>query len=396
MHLSDDAGPGDLGDVTGSDAAVSAGDERVDESSAADADDGAAVNGDAADGVASQPDAPGDEQPATSDSGDAGGPTDATSGGDGTAPRDAGDATDASGPRDGSADAAADAMCTAAGTCLDVPQGWTLVAFAPTQSSSCPSGFGQAADVVEGPDAANACGCGTCGVTTQPSCGAGPIDVFYDTIAGVSSGTCNLPGTVTPLGDNPPGACHTDLYQGDYRLDDIEYVPPGPSGGVCSTPGVKASGSVTYATRGRTCAPASLPTPGCNGNVCTPTVGGPYAACITAPGAVACPSGPLTSRHVVGTDATFDCSACGCTVTGGCTGTVTLYSDSSCRKAPVPVPADGNCYRFLSLSSTPPAPSYNSYTYVGNAPTNVSCSTSGASSAQNVALSNEATICCAP
>jgi hypothetical protein len=335
------------------------------ESSAGDADDGATGAGNFAD-------APEDDASGTADAGTGG---------------------DASGTQDASADSGM--VCKDAGDCIVVPSGWTLVAFAPTQASPCPSGFAQPTGVVEGPSATSACECGTCGVTTQPSCAGGPIKVLYDTITSAGAGTCDLPGTVTPLGNSPAGTCLTDLYKGDYTIDDLEYEPSGPSGGVCSAPGAKAT-AITYAAQDRICTAATALPSGCGGAVCVPALSSPYSACLQSPGDVACPAGALSTKHVVGTDTTFDCSACGCAVTGHCTGTVTLYADAECGGASLPVPANGSCNSVIDLSGDEPAASYNSYVYEGNAATGVACSTSGSSSAENVTLSNEATVCCAP
>ncbi|MGO9838322.1 MAG: hypothetical protein ACLP1X_29430 [Polyangiaceae bacterium] len=351
------------------------------ESVAGDSNDGASVEVDSADDALSPGDANGAGEGGTGN--DGGAPVDAGGGHDG------GSGSDASNPED------AGASCADASDCVVVPTGWTFVAFAPTQSAPCPTGFGQSADFVEGPDTTNACGCAACTTTTQPSCAAGPLQVLYDEITNVSAGTCNLPGSVTPLGNSPAGTCLTDLYQGDYALYDLEYVPSGPSGGVCSSPGATSLNDVTYAAHDRTCTPASPQSAGCSGNVCTPIAGGPYAGCIAAPGAVTCPAGPLSVQHLVGTDVSFDCSSCTCTVTGTCTGTVTLYSDEGCTRGALDVPADGTCYEVLDLV-TKPATSYNSYIYTGNSPSDIACEASGASSAQDVALANETTICCAP
>jgi hypothetical protein len=74
------------------------------------------------------------------------------------------------------------------------------------------------------------------------------------------------------------------------------------------------------------------------------------------------------------------------TCTGGA---VTLYTDSTCTKNPQSVPI-GTCYPIYQNAA-----SYNSYAYrPGTAQS--TCQTSGASTAQNVALANEETICCAP
>jgi hypothetical protein len=201
-------------------------------------------------------------------------------------------------------------------------------------------------------------------------------------------------GSVTPLSNSPAGSCLTDVYQGDYRTFDIEYVPSPPTGGSCTAPSMAQNGNVTFSAQVRTCAVADAQAAGCNGNVCSPGALGTYQACITAPGNVACPPNFSSERHVVGTGASFTCSSCACSVTGGqCSGTVTLYSDMMCNNSPLAVPANGSCNRITNLT-TKPASSYNSYIYTGGSPHNVTCMASGSSSPQNVALVNQATVCC--
>jgi hypothetical protein len=283
--------------------------------------------------------------------------------------------------------------CTSATAgCVIVPPGWNLVAFGSSASNpSCPTGFGPASILYESPSAAGACSCGSCNVTTPPTCAEGPIQVFYDTV-GIGGGRCNLTGSVSPISNNPAGACLTDLYQGDYRNFDIEYVPSAASGAVCSSQGV--AGGATFGAQDRACALSDPQMAGCTGNACLPPNLGSYQACVMRPGALTCPSG-FGTRHLVGTGASFNCTACGCSVTGQCNGTVTLYSDMSCSSGAFPVPADGSCNRIANLGSKP-ASSFNSYIYTGGSPQNVTCMTSGSSSPQNLALTNEATVCCAP
>jgi hypothetical protein len=276
--------------------------------------------------------------------------------------------------------------------CLVVPPGWTLVAFAATQSSACPAGFAsQSADLVEGPSAASACSCGACTVTTPASCAGGTLTVHYDYTTG--TGRCNLlaqPGT-TPLAATTPGSCGTDLYQGSYASFDIQYSEPAASGGACTALGTSQPGSATYASRDRACSADITLASSCSGSGCpTPSVSGPYRACVVAPGTVACPQGPLSERHVAGTGVSFTCSDCGCAMTSTCTGgTVTLYTDSTCTKSAQPIPI-GTCYPIYQNGA-----SYNSYAYKPGAAQST-CQTSGTSTAQNVGLTNEETICCAP
>jgi hypothetical protein len=282
--------------------------------------------------------------------------------------------------------------CNSATTgCVIVPSGWNLVAFGSSSSNSaCPAGFGPSTIVYESPSATGACSCGPCDVTTPPTCAAGPIQVFYDTVGIGGGGRCNLTGSVSPIGNNPAGACLTDLFQGDYRNFDIEYVPSPASGATCSSPGV--AGSATFGAQDRTCALSDPQMAGCTGNACLPSALGTYQACVMRPGALTCPSG-FGTRHLVGTGASFNCTSCGCSVTGQCSGTVTLYSDMSCNNGALAVPADGSCNRIANLGSKP-ASSFNSYIYTGGSPQSVACMTSGSSSPQNLTLTNVATVCC--
>jgi hypothetical protein len=111
-------------------------------------------------------------------------------------------------------------------------------------------------------------------------------------------------------------------------------------------------------------------------------------------GSVACPAGHFSVQHLAGTGVTFGCAACGCSISATCTGTITLYTDTACRNTGIQVPADGSCNRVTSLPHSSTSYVFDSYTYLGNAPTAVSCTASGSSTAQSVALSGAETICC--
>ncbi len=290
--------------------------------------------------------------------------------------------------------ALADSSCASgAGPCIVVPTGWTLVAFAPSQSTACPAGYTTGSmDFVEGPTAgASKCACGSCSVTTPPTCNSGEIPVHYDNTIGAGVGTCDLvaqPGT-GPLINSPPGSCGTDLYQGSYAGFDISYTSPPAAGGVCVAPGV-ASGTATSTGADRAC-PADTPhAANCNGNVCSPTVADPFKPCILASGAIACPAGPLSVRHEVGSAVSTACPNCSCATAASCSGTVTVYTDTACTAGPYKVPADGSC-NAIHLQRA----SYNSYIYSGGAPMDVTCSAS-APGAPTATLTNPTTICCAP
>jgi hypothetical protein len=306
---------------------------------------------------------------------------------------------DAGGPGLGSHDASTpdsppvgpappDACTNAAGPCVVVPSGWALVAFAPSQATSCPAGFdaAPAQNVVEGPQASGACGCGACSVTQPPSCASGAIAVAYDKDF---SGSCDLVAMPSPLGNAPAGSCGTDIYQGSYATFDVRYAAPAPSGGACTSPGVQMSGGVTYASQDRVCQSGGPQAASCDGGVCRPTVAGPYAACIAAPGAVACPPGSLSVAHQVGTSASLSCADCSCAVTASCSGTLTLYTDTTCTTGPYAISTDV-C---VGISS---AATYKAYEYTGAAAKDVGCQAGTPAAAQSIALADEQTVCCAP
>ncbi|MGH7439758.1 MAG: hypothetical protein ACRENE_29050 [Polyangiaceae bacterium] len=337
--------------------------------------------------------APGDDGPAASEAGDASGASDA---GEAGAVDEAGadshantgdggnDTGTQSGPCDGSA-----------GCVVNVPPGWSLVAFAPDQFEACPSGFGTATNLVESPGAASACTCSTCSVTGQPSCASGTVGVYYDYVA-TGAGTCGTPGMVPQLNNSPAGVCGsgTDVYHGNYAPFDLAYVPPPSTGGSCSAPG-SATGTITYGARDRTCVPSSPSAAGCVGDKCTPSLPSPYAACIMQTGTTSCPAGPLGVRHLAGTGASFGCSDCGCSVSGTCTGSITLYTDNKCTHPGVTIPADRSCNRITSLPNSASNDTFGAYIYTANPPASVQCTASGSSSAENVTLQGTVTICCA-
>jgi hypothetical protein len=275
--------------------------------------------------------------------------------------------------------------------CIVVPNGWTLVAFAPSQSSSCPTGFGGGqSDLVEGPTASGTCGCGSCSVTSQPSCNAGSIAVTYDTQGTTTPPMCQLTAHPSPLANTPAGQCGTDLFVGDYSTFDVAYAAPPASGGACTAPGVATGVGVTATSQDRTCAPDSAQSANCAGGVCQPSVSSPYAACLEAPGHVACPPGPMSVQHVVGTSATATCSACGCAITAKCSGTMTLFNDGSCKNSAASI-ATGVCTPIVSTGTL----IVRSYEYQGAAPRTVGCQTGAPGSAQ-ATLNGQETICCAP
>jgi hypothetical protein len=299
---------------------------------------------------------------------------------DGAAPMDAA-STDAS------LCVGADAM-----SCFSVPGGWTLVAFANSSQTTCPTGFSVQNDVVFGAaqPAANACTCDSCSVTAQPSCVQGQLNGTYDFDG---SQTCRA-GSLT-LANSSPGGCNTDNFHGTLRKFDVQWVAPAPTGGTCSAAPTAHADRISFAGQGRACSPQSDAGAGCaDGGVCAPTIAAPFLLCLSQAGNAACPAGPFGVAYHVGTGAVPTCAtACACTVNATCTNkTVTYYADSSCQSTTtLPVAANGVCQ--VASTSMGPGTSYGSYMYSATA--NATCGVSGNPGVSAVGLANQETICCA-
>jgi hypothetical protein len=283
--------------------------------------------------------------------------------------------------------------CDGSAGCYVLPTGWSLIALAPNQSAPCPTGFAVAApnDIVESPSGSGACTCGACSVAAAPICTNGAIIGAYDVNNPVGPNTCGTPGST--MNNNPPGGCDTDVYTGNFDALDLKFTPPPPSDGQCASPG-QATGAVSYGAEDRACQPDSPQAAGCSGDACTPNVAAPYAACIVHGGTLGCPAGtPFSVLHVVGTGATVDCTACNCAITADCSGSVEFFTDTACMNGELDIAADDGCHPGAPLSAVPTT--FGSYKYVANAPTNVACNSSGASTG-TATLTHEQTICCLP
>jgi len=309
---------------------------------------------------------------------------------DSTSPGDSGSPPDSAMSVPETAPADTGSPCTTASGCYIIPQGWQLIAVAGDRSTGCPARFAanQPIDLDEGPDASNACTC-TCAITEEPTCPTGPIAVAFDQHNSSEAGLCGQPGE--PFSNALPGSCNTDLIfpAPSYSTLDLQYTPAAATGGQCSGVGT-GNANVTYATEGRACVPDDPQSAGCTGDRCTPTLAAPYRPCIVQSGIETCPGGPFTEQHRVGSGVSFVCSDCGCSVTATCEGTIQLFTDATCTQQELDIPADGQCH-------DPAAPSnntYGSYMYVPG-PLADACATTP-SMAQDIALQNEETLCCAP
>ncbi len=75
-------------------------------------------------------------------------------------------------------------------------------------------------------------------------------------------------------------------------------------------------------------------------------------------------------------------------MTAKCSGTLTLYTDTACKKGPYAISTDV-C---VGISS---AGTYKAYQYTGADPKNVACQAGTPDPAPSVALTGEQTVCCA-
>jgi hypothetical protein len=266
--------------------------------------------------------------------------------------------------------------------CVDVPSGFSVVAFAATGAGqACPGDFGQPTDTVEGPTAGSgACTC-SCSMTTPPTCPAnGAITNTQDTD---NSATCGNPGqTYANQG------CGTEGLQVAFGPNtDHDFTPPGPTGGACTAAATNDDTKVTFAAEGRLCEPTTLAE--CGGQVCVPSLSTPFAACVAATGDVPCPAS-FPTKHLVGSGATVTCSAgCTCSVTGTCSGTLDYYTSTDCTgSVAFQVPATGQCV------STASGGSYGSHQYVPGSPSGAACAGGGSTSPGTPTLNGATTVCC--
>jgi hypothetical protein len=269
--------------------------------------------------------------------------------------------------------------CGGAG-CFPMPTGFALVAFAGATQPACPTGYAQPADVVEGPTtSAGACTCG-CSVTTQPSCD-GTVATHQDTIG---SGLCENVGVTFASG------CGTNGFLGPFSAGvEHRFTPPSPTGGACSASGSVHADKIAYASQGRVCPATELPT--CDGKICPNAPGAGFGACIAKTGDVACPA-PFSTKHLVGTSASFTCgSGCTCaTHATGCTGKFNYYASSDCSGAA----GNSVIVNDTCVSSAKDGNSFASHKYVPDPPSGVTCSTEGTSSPSTPSLAETTTVCC--
>jgi hypothetical protein len=256
------------------------------------------------------------------------------------------------GAMDGGADAKPPPSCSGdPGACADeVPPNWKRVGYAPSREIPCPSGFLQT-DVQADPTVgADTCACGSCQITTPPSCAGGPIATFYDN----GSGMCEETGLVL---QGPPPDCIE--FQGGTTAELTTYfkgTPAPPSGGACSLTAAPDNAKVAW-TEGRLCLPE---TESCELDLCAGQ--GAFAECIMTFDQSDCPEA-FPQKHAVGDASDIECGACDCIVQGSCTGTIEFYTNGQCTQGLNVVPANHTCVPVNG------GPKYFTYKYFGKVDT---------------------------
>ncbi|HEY2368450.1 MAG TPA: hypothetical protein VGH87_18765 [Polyangiaceae bacterium] len=262
-----------------------------------------------------------------------------------------------------------------AGACVaNLPPGWELVAFDPSNQNACPSNFTSAPVVSSVSPDASACGCG-CTVTKTPACDVGSLVRYVS-----NDNTCSMTGVTLSVNG---GGC-TAYPPSNALSASAKSSPLPPSGGTCTGDVAKNPAGFTKVS-GASCKVPSA----CEEQFCGGDVPGGFQRCIQQSGTQACPNG-WANPVVVGDDFTFDCSACSCDVNGPstCTGaTLDIFGDTQCTNKLVTLPVDGTCAADSAQGKDP-----NGFAY--HATLTQACNATGAKTASNVQLVNERTICC--
>jgi len=286
----------------------------------------------------------------------------------------------------------ADPACTQAGfacTAAAIPPGWSFVAYSATKRPVCPTGFGTESAIISSPaGTADSCSCScsgssaTCGGTASyngypNACTTGATGVNLS----ISNGTCQGVATSITSGD---------YYQLYYASTAVAQP------GTCAGTGKITSAPAPTFDAGATCAaPAELGA-GCSSGVCAPPTGAAFAACVSHPGDVACPTFGFTNKTLVSTGAPGwvdkrTCGACPCATSLSCS-TVTnvaLFTNGTCAGAAA-YNINTGCQ--LANSSVGIGSYEISYGITGNA----ACQPTGSSPpGGNVTLdANVETVCC--
>ena len=292
----------------------------------------------------------------------------------------------------------ADPLCQAAGySCATVaPTGWIgpvalYEGVAPAQN--CPAGYAPIVNAKGGGLTAPSAQCGCTCTAGAAQCAASAGQFYSD--ATICATACA--GTVSI----PSGVCTATAHCGGAS---VSFNAPAPAwvGGACTPQPTKNVPAAIFGTSARVCSWSGTPDVpgGCNGggDQCVKAPTAPYGTrlCIYQsgdPAATACPPGPYSAYHVYysGLNDTRSCTTCSCggaTATGGsCSGTIDLYSGSSCTGTTPRTFAFGTT-TCLALSS----PQFALGTY---APAGGGCGAGiGGQSAGSASATGATTVCC--
>ncbi len=299
-------------------------------------------------------------------------------------PADAGGTTDApigdGGPPEAApADTSTDSTmpteagpCAADGGCYQVPTGWTLAGFDPTNTGNCPVGFLAAVVVADPVVTGSSCTYGACSVEQPPTCGS----------VAVSAGSI-VTGCFVSVQQLSGGSGCQGLLVGP-PASAVDVAPAAASGGTCT---VSASASA-FPSNAQVCTnPNASVCDGATG-ICHQTFSPPLQACVKSamPGVQTCPHG-FPARHLVGTSASVTCPAAACSVTATCQGMATVFTGAGCTGTPLVV-ATNSCVGFTGT--------IQSIEYMGAA-SQVGCTTTPplpVPSSADLSFVDEQTFCC--
>jgi hypothetical protein len=273
--------------------------------------------------------------------------------------------------------------CVAGADCnTEPPPGWSgPVAFYEGpwgRPPACPDDYPvQARQGNRGPSGAPAT-CSAC------ACSAPSVTCASTALTGYSHNACNGMGEDATL---TPDQCSTFPWAQGWAIAFHQGSPQGetitcaPDGGVADPP------ALTWSAAGLACAP-SAPTATCpSGAVCAPPPPAPFAPrwCIWRDGAATCPTAFPVEHVWEAPQDTRGCTPCQCsTVTGTCTVTTELYTDTNCQTQAATV-SGGACTPMSGIQSALEMISYS------GAP---SCDPTGGDPTGGVQPGPAVTICC--
>lgn len=254
-------------------------------------------------------------------------------------------------PNDAGNDATTPDPCEATGTTCSAPltqAGWTPV-IVPQANAACPDGY-QATDLVTNPRAEDgACACGTPQIA-EPSCATDPA--YTGKVGTTCDGNLSNGSTYIVSGDTcmPFNTGNGSTLAAVGKYDPIKKL----GDGSCTSQAIKDP-SHLESTSLRLCTPS----PACVEHTCTTGDTAAAKICVAHDGEAACPAGFPTKLANAAGDATLDCSACSCKVTGQCGDAVLhYYGNPDCSSESASRVIDGTCRPLTGSTATPKAYRY--------------------------------------